>query len=73
MGIVDDAGCWRLEPDERLEVGQAPALEVHVVDQPHGREQEYRERKERPDEDCDTATALGPKTRSQAPYRPEAP
>jgi hypothetical protein len=47
VNIANDARLGGLEPDERIEVGQAGALEVHVMDQPHRREQEHRHGKER--------------------------
>ena len=45
--VADDAGRGGLEPDERLEVGHAGAVEVHVVDQPRRREQRQHHGEER--------------------------
>ena len=47
VSVADDAGRGGLEPDERLEVGHPGAVEIDVVDEPCGRKQQQRQRKER--------------------------
>ena len=67
VSVADDAGRGGLEPDERLEVGHAGAVEVHVVDQPRRRDQEQRHGKERDGEEHDTAPPHGFQPCGQAP------
>ena len=67
VSVADDAGRGGLESDERLEVGQAGAVEVDVVDQPRRREQEQRHGKERNGEEHGTASPRGFHPCGQAP------
>ena len=71
--VADDAGRGGLEPDERLEVGQAGAVEVDVVDQPRARKQDRRGDCERDREEHASAPCRGPQLRGQPPRRAQLP
>ena len=67
VSVADDAGGGGLEPDERLEVGHAGAVEVDVVDEPCRRNQGQRHGKERDAEEHDPVPPHGFQPCGQAP------
>ena len=72
VGIIDKAGRRGGETDERLEIGEAAAVEVDVVHEPRAWEQDRRGDRERDGEEQASAPCRGPQRRGQTPRRAKA-